>query len=88
MNTPLLRDLYEYITPRYAACWKTVGIQLGLPNGELKAIKAGDPTNVPICCNRMLEKWLEVDKDASWAKLFTAIESKAVVYVLKVTGYP
>ena len=30
----------------------------------------------------MLEKWLEVDKDASWAKLFTAIESKAVVYVL------
>ena len=34
---------------------------------------------VDLCCNAMLEKWLELDTSASWGKLFTAvIESPAV----------
>jgi len=77
-TTPLLKDLYECITPRYAADWKVIGKLLGLPSGELKAIKAGWPTNVKWCCNQMLEKWLEVDSTASWRKLLTVIESPAV----------
>ena len=79
MNTaPSLRDLYEYITPQYAAKWDVIGTLLDLPSGELKAIEAGYPTNVQWCCNQMLEKWLKVDPTASWGKLFTAIESPAV----------
>ena len=76
--TPLLKDLYQYITPHYAAEWKIIGSLLGLPNGELKAIEAGYPTNVKWCCNQMLEKWLEMDTTASWDKMFRAIESPAV----------
>ena len=75
---PLLKDLYQYITPRYAADWKVIGVLLDLPSGELKAIEAGYPTNVKWCCNQMLEKWLEVDTTASWRKLFAIIESPAV----------
>jgi len=30
------------------------------------------------CCNSMLIKWLDVDKTASWEKLFAVIESPAV----------
>jgi len=30
------------------------------------------------CCNSMLIKWLDVDKTASWEKLFAVIESSAV----------
>ena len=75
---PLLKDLYQHITPQYAADWKVIGTLLGLPSGELKAIEAGYPTNVKWCCNQMLEKWLEVDPTASWGKLFTVIESPAV----------
>jgi len=77
-NTPLLKDLYELITPQYAADWKVIGILLGLPKGELNSIEAGYPTNVKWCCNKMLEKWLEVDPTACWEKLFAAIESPAV----------
>ena len=77
-TTPLLRDLYQHITPQYAADWKVIGTLLGLPSGELNAIEAGYPTNVKWCCNVMLEKWLEVDTTASWGKLFTVIESSAV----------
>ena len=77
-TTPLLKDLYQHITPQYAADWKVIGTLLGLPSGELKAIEAGYPTNVKWCCNQMLEKWLEVDPTASWEKLLTVIESPAV----------
>ena len=77
-TTPLLRDLYQHITPQYAADWREIGTLLGLPLGELKAIENGYPTNVKWCCNRMLEKWLEIDITASWGKLFTIIESPAV----------
>ena len=77
-TTPLLKDLYQYITPQYAADWEVIGTLLGLPIGELEAIEAGYPTNVKWCCNQMLKKWLEKDNTASWRKLFTAIESPAV----------
>ena len=79
MNTiPALKDLYQHITPQYAADWKVIGTLLDLPNGELQAIEAGYPTNVQWCCNRMLEKWLEMDTTASWDKLFTVLESSAL----------
>ena len=77
--TPSLKDLIEHITPQYAADWKVIGTLLGLPSGELRAIEAGYPTNVKWCCNQMLEKWLEVDPTASWAKLFTVIESPTLM---------
>ena len=79
MNTaPSLKDIYQHITPHYAADWKVIGTLLGLPSGELKSIEAGYPTNVKWCCNQMLEKWLENDATASWEKLFAAIKSPAV----------
>ena len=77
-RVPKPKDLYQHVTPHYAADWIEIGTQLGLPIGELRAIEAGYPTNVKWCCNRMLEKWLEMDPTASWGKLFTAIESPAV----------
>lgn len=76
-TTPSVKDLYEHITPHFAAVWKEIGILLGLPTGELTAIGA-DNCSVKRCCNDMLEKWLSVDPNASWEKLFTVIDSRAV----------
>ena len=75
---PSLKDLYQHITPQYAADWKVIGTLLGLPSEELRAIEAGWPTNIKWCCNQMLENWLAMDTTASWGKLFTVIESPAV----------
>ena len=77
-TVPKLKDLYQHITPQYAADWKVIGTLLGLSSGKLKAIEAGYPTNVKWCCNQMLEKWLEVDPSASWEKIISVIESPAV----------
>ena len=79
VNTILsLKDLYEHITPQYAAEWKVIGTLLDLSSAELRAIEAKFPTNVKWCCNQMLEKWLGLDTTASWGKLFTVIESLAI----------
>jgi len=51
---------------------------LGLPKGEMRAIQKGNPTDTKWCCNNMLEKWLDLDSNASWRKMFIAIESPAV----------
>ena len=77
-TTPLLKDLYEHITPHYAADWKVIGTLLGIRTGEVKAIEGGWPTNIKWCCNQMLERWLDRDITASWCKLFKVIESPAV----------
>ena len=77
-TTPLLKDLYQYITPQHAADWEVLGTLLSVPSGELKAIEAGYPINVKWCCNQMLKKWLEIDTTASWRKLFSVIESPAM----------
>ena len=73
-----MKDLYEYITPQYAADWKVIGTLLGIAKGEMKIIEAAYPINVKWCCNQMLEKWLEQDTTASWKKLLDIIESPAV----------
>ena len=85
-GTPSLAYLCENITPVYAADWKVIGTLLGIPNGELKAIEGCYPTNLKWCCDRMLEKWLEMDPTASFEKLFAAINSPAVSGIHKDNG--
>ena len=58
INTkPLLKDLYEYITPRYAEDWKVIGTLLDIPIGELKTIdiEADYAYRVKDQCNKMFE---------------------------------
>lgn len=75
---PLLKDLYEYITPRYATKWRLIGTLLGLSAEEIDIIENDNVYKVVQCCNSMLKRWLEVDTAASWEKIFAAIESPAM----------
>ena len=77
-SKPLLKDLYELITPNYATMWKEIGALLGLTNGSIKIIEADNRGNIVGCCNQMLQVWLEADITATWEKLIIAIESPAV----------
>ena len=71
---PALKDLQRHVTPRYATSWREIGIQLNLSDGELSIIQADNQFSVKKRCNVMLSRWLEVDTNASWEKLFTAID--------------
>ena len=66
------------ISPNFGAHWKVIGVCLGMPNGEMKIIEANHPNDAKGCCNKMLGKWLELDPNASWEKMFAAIESPAI----------
>ena len=78
-STPSLKDLYEHVTPDYAMYWKTIGILVGVPVNELKIIEHDFVNRAVLCCNMMLQRWLETDPTATWEKLFAAIDSEAVV---------
>ena len=78
-SKPTLKDLFHHITPQYAAHWKVIGTLLGLSSGVLDIIQYDYHDKAVPCCNNMLKKWLQIDITASWKKLFTVIESPAVL---------
>jgi len=50
-------------------------VYLDIEVGHLKTIKADHPGDTSSCCKDLWKKWLELDSDATWEKLFTAIDS-------------
>lgn len=72
---PKLKDIHQYITPRYAVEWIELGLLLDLTIEELTIIRYDNHDKAESCCNGMFKKWLEKDKFATWKKLFNAIES-------------
>ena len=74
-SRPTLRDLYRCVTPQHATIWREIGIQLDLPDCTLSIIQANHPSDVKRCCNAMLSEWLEVDTNATWQKLLSAIDT-------------
>ena len=85
-TTPLLKDLYQHITPQYAADWKVIGTLLGLPSATIDIIERDNHYKARECCNAMWIEWLKVDTAASWRKLFTVIESPAVSWSIPDKG--
>ena len=74
-DRPKLKDLYKHVTPCYAAHWEDIGVYLDIELGHLKIIKRDNPGDSSGCCKDLWKKWLEADLDATWEKLFTAIDS-------------
>ena len=60
-----------------AARWHDLGTQLLTDDavGVLDVIKADHPNDVCACCNKMFVKWLELQPDATWSQLITALEN-------------
>ena len=78
-SQPKLKDLYNLITPEYAAHWKVIGDLLGIKKGILDGIERNFPNNVSWCCNELLETWLQRDTSASWKNLIQVIDLFAKV---------
>ena len=80
---PQLADLQNHITSNYAAQWTVIGTQLGIPSGILQGIQASHPTDAFHCCNMMLERWLDTDYNATWGKVYKAVDCPAVTKAVK-----
>ena len=77
-SQPELKDLYNLITPEYAAHWKVIGTLLGIEKGILTGIERNFPNNVSWCCNDFLGIWLERNTEVTWKKIIQVIDSPAV----------
>lgn len=77
-TVPLLKDLSELVTPKYAIHWKLIGTQLKLPSYTLDIIEYDNVYKAIPCCNDMFSQWLKLDTSASWKTLFSVIESEAM----------
>ena len=69
---PEPKDLERFLT-EYGLEWRAIGLQLGLKPSVLNLIDAGNPNKHRECFRLTLDKWLQLDLEATWSKLELAI---------------
>ena len=69
--TPEMRDLNRYVT-KYAKDWRNIGLELGLQLGVLDNIEGNDQ-QVQKCLQKMLDRWLKSNLNATWKILEVAL---------------
>ena len=60
---------------KFATKWSNIGLELDIDSEVLDIIDADYKNDVQKCCSIMLRKWLDSDPEASWGKLFDAVEN-------------
>ena len=69
-----MKDLNRHIAEQLAAYWEKLGLELGLKDYHIANIHKDHPNKSVVCCGKMLQKWLDIDLNASWNKLEAAID--------------
>ncbi|XP_065894123.1 nucleotide-binding oligomerization domain-containing protein 1-like [Dysidea avara] len=89
-SRPTLQELYEKVLLHFAKEWKRIGVFLGMHHEELDIIEKDNQGGCRKYCEVMLKEWLNVDEEASWPKIFTAVNStlqSECVEIQKTTNY-
>ena len=67
-----MKDINGYVTRKYAADWKEIGIELGLRLATLKIIESDHPLKSATCFQVMIDNWIQSNK-ATWKALEVAL---------------
>ena len=72
-----LQNILKPDTSGLAVRWYDLGTQLLTDDtvGTLDVIKADHPNDVSACCNKMFVKWLQLQPNATWSQLITALSN-------------
>jgi len=68
-----MRDLNRYVTKKYAADWKDIGIELGLELSVLDVIEKDYRDQSIHCFQNTLDQWLKLNCDVTWKTLEVAL---------------
>ena len=75
-SRPSLREIIDYnIRNEVAVQWYDLGVQLLLDTNVLNIIRQDHLANTEACCNELFNRWLQVDRTASWNKLIEALRN-------------
>ena len=77
---PTEKYLRRLFIIKYTLDWRNIGLELNIASEALDTIEANNPKKVLECCIEMLKFWLQQDSEASWEKLFHAIEAAGKSY--------
>ena len=72
-----MKYLQRHVVQQQAAQWEKLGVELGLEGYHIANISKDNehnPNRSVTCCEKMLQKWLKIDLEASWGKLDNAIK--------------
>ena len=78
LDTPTLKDLAHYVIPYCAAQWKILGDLLGIPSHKICLIEKNCHHIVEDCCRELLQTWLQINTEASWKILLSALNSPEI----------
>ena len=70
-----MKYLNRHIVEQQAAQWERLGLELGLKDYHIANISKDYPNRSVTCCREMLQKWLKIDRSATWGKLYDAIKN-------------
>ena len=75
-DKPKISELHDHFIRVIDPWWYELGIVLldGEHTEKLYVIQSDNKGDIEKCCTAMFQYWLEVDKDASWDKLITALK--------------
>ena len=65
-------ELYRFLT-KYCGRWRSIGYKLGLSDDVLNLIHSNQCAQDRECFRVTLQKWLELDTNATWSTLELAI---------------
>ena len=73
------KNLYNY-APDLACKWRDIGIQLlkDKHDNALNVIEMNHKGNTEECYKKMIDKWLDTDKNANWSQIIKALEASSV----------
>ena len=69
---PKSRDLQRFLTD-YCKHWKDIGLILGLQSSVIDIVASAHPMQDRECFREILEKWLQLNVEVTWANLELAI---------------
>ena len=70
---PTMKELNRFVVRKYATDWYEVGIELELQHKTLQAISKENHQQNEFCFRSMLDKWLELNPNATWRTLEIAL---------------
>ena len=76
-KTVEVKELHRKVVPVYAARWRDLGVELGIPIPYLDTIAVDNvhhPSYSQKCCKAVLQKWMEITPEPTWNILQNAID--------------
>ena len=72
---PKIKDISNYVIPKWASKWRQLGRQLKIGQHLMDNIECNYPTDCESCCSDMFSEWLDSNPSACWEDIIVAVDN-------------